>query len=181
MKKTLIVLLLAIAAGSLAFAGGNAEKLTTLDGTVLFIAGADGATQLMLRQEDGSLVRIGITEAELARLQLKEQDRLQIRGVYVGATQADSAPARILARTMTRDKTKLKLEEPLQLTEQDRLQIRACEEEQKNLETQNQTRTRTGEQTGSGGGSGASTDSGSGSGSGSGTGTGAGSATGKNK
>ena len=167
MKKTLTVLLLAIAAGSLAFAGGNAEKLTTLDGTVLFIPGTDGATQLMLQQKDGTLVQIGITEAELARLQLKEQDRLQIRGVYIGETTIDTAPARILARTMTRDKTKLTLEEPLQLTEQDRLRIRTCEEEQKNLETKNQTRTQSGTQSVSGGDSG--------------SGTGAGSATGKNK
>jgi len=160
MKKTIIALLLAVAAGSLAFAGGNAEKLTDIEGTVLYAPAADGTTQLMLRQEDGSLVRIGIPEAELARLQLKEQERLTIRGVYIGTTGTDAAPARILARTMTRDRTKLKLEEPLQLTEQDRLQIRACEEELKSAETKTQTRMQ-GE---SDGGSSGSTGSGTGTG-----------------
>lgn len=177
MKKTLIALLLAFAAMSLVFAGGNAEKLTDLDGTVLFVPGEDGKIQLMLQQEDGSLVRIGIGEADLERLQIKEQDRLRIRGVYVGTTGTDVEPAKILARTMTRDQTKLKLEEPLQLTEQDRLQIRSCEEEQKNLEIQNRTRTNEGSQAGTG--SGSDTGAGSGSGNGSGSGTGSGQATGK--
>jgi len=169
MKKTILALLFAVAAVSLAFAGGNAEKLTDIEGTVLYAPGADGATQLMLRQKDGSLVQIGIPEAELERLQLKEQDQVKIRGVFIGTTGTDPAPSRILARTMTRDRTKLKLEEPLQLTEQDRLQIRACEEELKLTETKTQTRTQ------SGSGSGASNGSNGSNGSGSGT------TTGKNK
>ncbi len=140
MKKTLIALLF-VAAGALLFAGGNSEKLTDLEGVALYETGADGATVLMLQQRDGTRVQLALSEADLTRLQLKDQDRLQVRGVYIGSTEADGTPARLLARTMTRDKIQLKLEDPVQLTEQDRLRIRAYETEQKNLRTRNQSRT----------------------------------------
>lgn len=68
MKKTLIALFFVMTAVTFAFANGNSEKLTDIDGTVVLCTDESGKTLLMLQN------------ATLAEpIQLTEQDRLQIK------------------------------------------------------------------------------------------------------
>jgi hypothetical protein len=125
-----------------ALAQVEADKVTVLKGTLVMVLGSEGQTMTMLRLANGSLVAIDMPEGEIARLQLRERDRIKVSGVFIGAVAGEQTQALILARTMVRKGKTLTIENPIQITERDRLQIRAYEEER--LRIKDQARVQTG-------------------------------------
>lgn len=159
MRKSIIVFLCVTVAVVAAFANGNAEKLTSLEGTVVLVPSEGAQVQLMLRTAEGDVI-VEMPVQEVLRLELREQERIRVDGVLVGAPSGEQVRARILARVVDADGQEYTVEKPLRLTAQDRTQIRAYEAEQAQLrtqtrdqtQTQTQTQLREGEGTGSGSG-----------------------------
>lgn len=139
MRKTIMVFLCVTIAALAAFANGNAEKITSLEGIVL-VAPSEGAqARIMLRTAEGEDVIVDIPAQEMLRLQLREQERLRVDGVFVGAPSGQQVQARIIARVINANGEEYKIEEPVRLTARDRSQIRAYEAEQIRLQTRDQT------------------------------------------
>jgi uncharacterized membrane protein YgcG len=98
----------------------------------------------------------------MARLQIRNNEQVRIKGVFLGETKENQVQTRIFARTMTMAGKTTKMQEPVQLTQQERDQVRAYESMQTQERTKNQTATGSGSGEDSGsGGSGGSGDSGS--------------------
>jgi hypothetical protein len=162
MRKSIIVFLCVTVAAVAAFANGNAEKLTSLEGTVVLVPSEGAQVQLMLRTAEGDVI-VDMPVQEMQRLELREQERLRVDGVFVGAPAGEQVPARILAKVVNANGKDYKVEKPVQLTTQDRTRIRTYEAEQTRLQardqtqaqsqTQAQTQTQLRESEGSGGGS----------------------------
>jgi hypothetical protein len=146
MRKTIMVFLCVTIAALAAFANGNAEKITSLEGIVL-VAQSEGApARIMLRTAEGEDVIVDMPAKELLRLQLREQERLRVDGVFIGAPSAQQGQARILARVINVNGEEFKIEEPVRLTARDRSRIRAYEAEQTRLQTRDQTQEQTQDQ-----------------------------------
>lgn len=158
MRKALIVVLISVAAAFCAFANGNAEKLTTLEGTVVEVGELATRAQVMLRTAEGDEVAVELPLKEMLRLQLRIEQQLRVSGVYIGVPAGEQARlrARIVARVVNAGSQETTVEDPIRLTVRDREQIRAYEQEQAKLQTRTQleTQTRDGEGTPSGSGSG---------------------------
>lgn len=152
MKKLTIAILVLLAVIPMAFANGNGEKQTTINGVAVMTQNADGTKNLAIQTKEGKMIQVEISSGDLDRLQIRDQEQLRVKGVYLGETKETQTQERIFARTMTMAGKSAKLQEPVQLTEQERAQVRAYEDEQK--ATQAQTRTQTGNSSGSGNGSG---------------------------
>jgi hypothetical protein len=145
MKRT-IVLVMALALVAVAgFAAGNAEKLDTLEGTLVLIPGDAGQARAMLQLADGSKVQIDLPVREMERLQLRDQAQISVRGVFVGAPSGEQA--RVLARVVNAEGKEYSIESPIQLTERDRERIRVYDSEQAKLQTGTQTQTQARSQT----------------------------------
>lgn len=148
MRKTIIVFLFVTAAAFAAFANGNAEKVTSLEGTVVVTPPSQGAqVQLILRTAEGVDVIVDMPIQEMLRLELRVQERLRVDGVFVGAPAGEQVRARILARVVTANGKDYTVEKPVQLTAQDRTRIRAYEAEQTRLQARDQTQAQTQDQT----------------------------------
>ena len=160
MKKVIIAVLVVLAVFPMAFANGNGEKQTTINGVAVITVNADGTNNLAIQTKEGKMIQVAISSGDLARLQIRDQEQLRVKGVYLGETKETQTQERVFARTMTMAGKTAKLQEPVQLTEQERAQVRAYEDEQK--ATQAQTRTQAGNNSGSGNRSGSSSGSGSG-------------------
>ena len=157
MRKALIVILMAAAALG-AFANGNAEKLTTLEGTVVGVEELATRAQFTLRTAAGDEVVVELPLKEMARLQLRIEQQLRVSGVYIGVPAGEQARvrARIVARVVNAEGRETTVEDPIRLTTRDREQIRAYEKEELQVQsqTQLQTQARVGEGSPSGSGSG---------------------------
>jgi len=143
MKRAFIVVVMIATFAIAAFANGNAEKLTTLEGTVVVVPGENGGVQTMLRTASGKQVVIDMPAQELLRLRLEENSRVRVSGVFVGDPSGLQVQARILARVVTANGKDIPVEKPVGVTEQDRDRIRAYEEEQLKLQTRLQTQDQT--------------------------------------
>jgi hypothetical protein len=145
MKRTIILAMaLALVAGA-GFSAGNAEKLDTLEGTLVLVPGEAEQVRAMLQLADGSKVQIDLPVREMERLQLRDQARISVRGVFVGAPSGEQA--RVLARAVNTEGKEYAIESPIQLTERDRERIRAYDAEQVKLQTGTQTQTQARSQT----------------------------------
>jgi hypothetical protein len=157
MRKSIIVFLCVTAAAFSVFANGNAEKLTSLEGTVVLMPSEGAQVQLMLRTAAGADVIVDMPVQEMLRLEIRAQERLRVDGVFVGAPAGEQVKARILAKVVNANGKDYKVEKPVQLTTQDRARIRAYESEQTRLQardqTQAQSQTQLRENEGSGSGS----------------------------
>ena len=140
--KRIFIMVLLFAAAAAVFANGNAEKLTTLEGTIVTVPAEGGGTRTMLRTAEG-LVVIDMPAREMLALRLEENARIRLSGVFVGAPSGVQAQARILARTVAANGTEYTVEKPVGVTERDREQIRAYEAEQLKLQTRLQTQDQT--------------------------------------
>ncbi len=151
MKKSVVVLLMFAVVALAAFANGNGEKLSTVEGAATFTPGAQTQSRLMLQTETGEQFAIEMPETELVRLQLQNQERIRVRGVVVDSAPGDATgtQARILARAVIANGKEVKVEEPIQLMERDRDRVRLYTGDQ----TQDQTRTQSRDGSGSGSGS----------------------------
>lgn len=160
MRKVLIVVLMAAAAAFGAFANGNAEKLTTLEGTVVEVEELATRAQVTLRTAAGDEVVVELPLKEMVRLQLRIEQQLRVSGVYIGVPAGEQARlrARIVARAVNVEDRETAVENPIRLTTRDREQIRAYEQEQIQVQSQDgsqtQTQTQTQTQAGDGSGSG---------------------------
>lgn len=151
----------------MAFANGNAERQTTINGVAIMTENADGTKNLAIQTKEGKVIQVEISSGDLERLQIRDQEQLRVKGVYLGETKETQTQERVFARTMTFAGRTAKLEEPVQLTEQERTQVRAYEDEQKETQARTQTQAGNGsssESGGSGNGSSGSGDSSGGSG-----------------
>jgi len=143
MRKSIIVFLCVTAAAFSVFANGNAEKLTSLEGTVV-VAPSEGAqVQLMLRTAEGADAIVDMPVQEMLRLEIREQERLRVDGVFVGAPAGEQVKARIIAKVVNANGKEYKVEKPVQLTTQDRARIRAYEAEQTRPQARDQTQAQT--------------------------------------
>ncbi len=140
MKKLILAVTAVLLLAPLVLAAGNAEKLETLEGEVVLTTNAAGLPALMLRMADGELLEVGIGEAELEKLQLQVGQRIQVQGVFIGATSENQIQEKVLARTMVVNGKKEAIAEPVQLTEREKLQVREYEAEQAALRTKEQER-----------------------------------------
>ena len=141
MRKTFLVVLLVMAAVGAAFANGNAEKLTEIEGTVVEVESLNNRAQLMLRTAAGDEVVVEMPLQEMLKLQIRAQQQVRVSGVYIGVPAGSQVRARIIARTMNANGQESAVGNPIRLTTRDREQIRAYEEEQLKLQTQLQTQT----------------------------------------
>jgi hypothetical protein len=162
MGKRVIAGMVMVLAGFVAFANGNAEGATTVEGVVAIAPDENGQARIMLRTAKGDDVVVDMPIQERQRIQLREQDKVRVSGIYVGVPAGEQVQARVLARHVNADGKDYTIENPIQLTERDRDRIRLCEGER--LQTQTQTRDRTQSSTGSGGGGGGTSTSSSGKG-----------------
>lgn len=148
MKRILTILaVFAVATGAL-WANGNAEKVTTMEGTVIVAPESAVQNRVMLQLRDGSQVEVMVPGGELNQLQIRDQEQLQIRGVMINADPAVGQQVRLYAREVVAAGKTLKVEKAIQLTQQDRERLRLQTGEE--TKTQTQTRTQSGNQ-GSGG------------------------------
>lgn len=146
MKRILTILaVFAVATGAL-WANGNAEKVTTMEGTVIVAPESAVQNRVMLQLRDGSQVEVMVPGGELNQLQIRDQEQLQIRGVMINADPTVGQQVRLYAREVVAAGKTLKVEKAIQLTQQDRERLRL----QTGEETKTQTRTQSGNQ-GSGG------------------------------
>jgi hypothetical protein len=139
MRKTFVAVLLVLVAAAAAFANGNAEKLTEIEGTVVQVESLNTRAQVMLRMAGGEEVVVEMPLQEMLRLQIRAEQQVRVSGVYVGVPAGAQVRARILARTMNASGTESAISSPVRLTTRDREQIRAYEQEQLKLQTQLQT------------------------------------------
>ena len=142
MKKIAIMFILAMALVLPSLAQEEAERLSLLEGSIVMVKGGDGRTMTMLRLANGELIGIELPAGAAERLQLKERERLSVRGVYIGAVAKAQIEARIFVRSMTRAGRDVDIENAVMLTERDRLQLRTWEAEELQLRTQDRTQDR---------------------------------------
>ena len=153
MRNLVIVMVLVLAAGA-AFANGNAEKLTTVDGTVVAVEPAGDLVRVMVQTQDREQVMVELPAGDLERLRIRVQSRIRVEGVYIGAPEdqpeGQQVRTRLLARVVNTGEGDVPVEDPVRLTLRDRQQIRLYEQEQlqDGTGTQTQTRTQTQAQTG---------------------------------
>ena len=152
MGKRIIAGVVMVLVGLVAFANGNAEKLSIVEGFVAIAPDESGQARIMVRAAEGEDVVVDMPLQAMQRIRLRDQDRIRVNGIYVGVPAGEQVQARILARHVNANGTDYAIENPIQLTEQDRDRIRACEGE--GLQTQTQTRTQDQERASDGGGTG---------------------------
>jgi hypothetical protein len=154
MRKLVIVILMVAAAGA-AFANGNAERLTTIDGEVVAIEPAGDLVRVMVQTQEREQVMVELPAGEVERLRIRVQTRIRVEGVYIGVPEdqptGQAVRTRLLARTVNAGEGDVPVEEPVRLTLRDRQQIRDWERDQledgEGTQTQTRTQTQTGTQT----------------------------------
>jgi len=135
MKRILTILAVFAVAGGALWANGNAEKVTTMEGTVIVAPDSAVQNRVMLQLRDGSEVEVMVPGGDLEQLQIRDQQRIQIRGVMINADPTVGQQVRLYAREVVAEGKTLRVEKAIQLTQQDRerLRLRTAEE------TKNQT------------------------------------------
>jgi len=151
MKAFVVALMLMTLVAGAAVALGNSEKIDSVEGVVVALPGEGGQTRVMLRTDAGEEIVLDLPEAELLQLQLREQTRITVEGVFIGVPEGQQVQARILARVVVADGQSHTVANPVRLTEQDRTQIREWERTQSQTasgtQTQTQAQTKTQTQT----------------------------------
>jgi hypothetical protein len=148
------VLLVMVAAGA-AFANGNAEKLTTVEGTVVSVEKAGALARLMVETQTREMVMVELPAGEIERLRIREQSRIRVEGVLIGVPEQlqQRLQTRLKARTVNTGDGDVPVEDPLRVTLRERQQIRTWEREQDGDGTQLRTQTQDQARDGTGGGS----------------------------
>jgi hypothetical protein len=144
MKRILTILAVFVVAGGALWANGNAEKVTTMEGTVIVAPEAAVQNRVMLQLGDGSQVEVMVPGGELQQLQIRDQQQIQIRGVMINADPTVGQQVRLYAREVVAAGKDLKVKEAIQLTQQDRERVRLQTAEE--TKTQTQTRSQSGNQ-----------------------------------
>jgi len=131
-KRVLVVATILLFAALAAFANGNAEKLSTVDGTAQFVPADNGQMMLVMRTARGDNLAVDMSEQELVRLQVQNREQIRVRGVVIDDSEGTQTMAmiRILAREVTRDGNTVVLQEPIKLTDRDRDRIRLYDADQ---------------------------------------------------
>lgn len=162
MKKIILILLMAAVIIPGAFANGQGETQTSVEGAAIVTENENGIKSLAIQTRDGKRVQVAISESDMARLQIRNNEQIQVRGVFLGETAENQEQSRIFARTMTVAGKATKMQEPVQLTKREREQVRAYESMQTQTQTKSQTETGPGDGSGSGSGSSPGTGTGGG-------------------
>ncbi len=139
MKNRAIIALLLSALASAAFANGNSEKLTVVEGEVLAPVNASAGNEFLIRTREGRELAVVMSEADRLKLQIQERNQIRIGGVFLGETEGVRSQAKVFARTVSMDGKMVKLENPVQLTEQERLRLRTYEAEQEKIQERSRT------------------------------------------
>lgn len=152
MRKLVIGTLLALLAVGAAFAYGNSEKLTTVEGTVLGVEQAGDLAQVRVETQTREQLMVELPAGEVERLRIRVQTRIRVEGVYIGVPQQlqQQQQAHLKARVVNTGDGAVPVEDALRLTLRDRQQIRTWEREQTQdgTGTQTQIQTQAQQQTG---------------------------------
>lgn len=134
MKKCLLLSILLLLFGGIAvFAQGNVEileKITSLEGTIELVQNPGGQPTVYLVQDDGTKIEILLPEGAVTQLQLRNRERIQIEGVYLGSTTQNKTQEKLFARLVVRNQERISINDPIQLSVQERAQLRTYQEEQ---------------------------------------------------
>jgi len=112
------------------------EKTTSLEGTIELIQNPGDKPTVYLTQDDGTRIEIAFPEGAVAQLQLRNQERVQIEGIFLGATTQNKVQEKLFARLVIRNQERIQLDDPIQLSVQEKTQLRTYQQEQ--LQTQKQ-------------------------------------------
>lgn len=152
MKRiSLIAVLVALIVGAL-WANGNAEKLSTVEGTVLQITPLQAEARVALQLANGETVEVVLPAAEVKRFQIRERAQIRFQGVLVQGDNAAQIQTRLYARTCEVNGKQEQVKNAVQLTTQDqerlRLQLKDGTGDQTQTRTQTQTQTQSQTSTG---------------------------------
>jgi hypothetical protein len=179
MKKVIVTILIVLLLAPFAFANGQGETTTTVAGEAVIGENADGTPTLAVRTRDGELVQVEMKSEELAQLQVRNQEQIAVKGVFIGKTAENQVQSRVFARSVVMNGTEVALQTPIQLTKRDREQLRTYEGSLTQTRTKDQTRLGNDGSSGSGSGGSTGGDSGGGSSGGGNSGGGSGGRPGK--
>ncbi|WP_304224506.1 hypothetical protein [Gracilinema caldarium] len=150
MKRiSLIAVLVALSVGAL-WANGNAEKLSTVEGTVLQVAPLQAEARVALQLANGETVEVVLPAAEVERLQIRERAQIRFQGVLVQGDNAAQIQTRLYARTCEVNGKQEQVKNAVQLTTQDQERLRLQLKDGTGDQTQTRTQTQTQSQTSTG-------------------------------
>ena len=149
MRKLVIAVLLVMIAAGAAFAYGNSEKLTTVEGIVLGVEPAGDLDRVRVETQTREMVMVELPAGEIERLRIREQSRIRVEGVLIGVPEQlqQRLQTRLKARIVNTGAGDVPVEDPLRITLQERQQIRTWEREQAQDGTGTQTQAQTQTQT----------------------------------
>ncbi|MBI9095687.1 MAG: hypothetical protein JEY71_12465 [Sphaerochaeta sp.] len=139
MKKCILLTTFIMLIGFSILAQGNVEiieKTTSLEGTIELIQTPGDKPTVYLIQDDGTRIEIVLPEGAVAQLQLRNQERVKIEGIFLGATTQNKVQEKLFARLVIRNQERIQLDDPIQLSDQEKTQLRTYQQEQ--LQTQKQ-------------------------------------------
>ena len=139
MKKYLLLSTFLVVMSFSILAQGNAEtieKTTAFEGTIELVQNPGDNPTVFLNQDDGTRIEIAFPEGTIAQLQLRNQERIHIEGIFLGATTQNKIQEKLFARLVIRDQEKIQLDDPIQLSDQEQTQLKTYQLEQ--LQTQKQ-------------------------------------------
>ncbi|AEV27888.1 hypothetical protein SpiGrapes_0020 [Sphaerochaeta pleomorpha str. Grapes] len=137
MKKYLLLVVLLLLVSMSVFAQGNVEileKITSLEGTIELIQNPGGQPTVYLVQDDGTKIEILLPVGAVTQLQLRNRERIQIEGVFLGSTTQNRTQEKLFARLIVRNQERISIDDPIQLSVQERTQLRTYQEEQLQLQ-----------------------------------------------
>jgi hypothetical protein len=105
------------------------EKTTSLEGTIELIQTPGDKPTVYLIQDDGTRIEIALPEGAVAQLQLHNQERVQIEGIFLGATTQNKVQEKLFARMVIKNQEKIQLKDPIQLSDQEKTQLRTYQQE----------------------------------------------------
>jgi|GEM_PF-1964545 len=147
MKRiAMTVLMISLGIGAL-WANGNAEKLSTVEGTVLQVTPLQAEARVALQLASGETVEVVLPAEELARLQIREQAQIRFQGVLVQGDTAAQIQTRLYARTCEVNGKQEEVKNAVKLSTQDQERLRQQIKDGTGDMTQTQTQTRTQTQT----------------------------------
>lgn len=117
------------------------EKNTSLEGTIELIQNSEGQPTVYLNQDTGTKIEIVLPEGTAAQLQLRNQERIQIEGIFLGATTQNKIQEKLFARLVIRNQERIQLDDPVQLSDQERTQLKTYQQERLQIQKQLQQST----------------------------------------
>ena len=147
MKRiAMTVLMVALGIGAL-WANGNAEKLSTVEGTVLQVTPLQAEARVALQLASGETVEVVLPAEELTRLQIREQAHIRFQGVLVQGDTTAQIQTKLYARTCEVNGKQEQVKNAVKLSTQDQERLRQQLKDGTGDMTQTQTQTRTQTQT----------------------------------